>query len=152
DLSGFLLRHKPQVVHFSGHGAKAGTVVLIGNDGLAKEVPPKALQGLFRVLKDNVRIVVLNACYSEAQAKAIVKQIDVAIGMNDAIGDDHAIAFAAEFYQGLAYGRSVQEAFDLGIVRLEGEGVANADQLVKLHKRKGVKPAEIFLVGSAVAN
>src|SRR5262249_20986673 len=99
-----LMRHKPQVVHFSGHGEKSGAVVLIGSDGQAKDVPPKAFAGLFRVLKDNVRVVVLNACDSEPQAKAIVKEIDVAIGMSDAIDDELAIAFAAEFYQGLAYG------------------------------------------------
>jgi hypothetical protein len=149
DLSGILLRHKPQVVHFSGHGAKTGAIALVGSNGQAKEVPPKALAGLFRVLKDNVRVVVLNACYSETQAKSIVKEIDCAVGMSDPIDDDHAIAFAAEFYQALAFGRTVQEAFDLGVVRLLGEGVADAGQLVKLHKRRGVKPAEIVLVGDA---
>jgi hypothetical protein len=72
DPAGILLRHHPQVVHFSGHGAKSGASVLVGGDGQAKEVPTGALAGLFRVLKDNVRVVLLNACYSAAQAKAIV--------------------------------------------------------------------------------
>jgi hypothetical protein len=147
DLSGILLRHRPQVVQFSGHGAHTGAIILVGSNGQCKEVPPEGLAGLFRVLKENVRVVVLNACYSETQAKAIVKEIDCAVGMSDPIDDDHAIAFAAEFYQALAYGRSVQDAFDLGVVRLVNEGVAKAKLLVKLHKRKGVKPAEIVLVG-----
>jgi hypothetical protein len=147
DLSGLLQRHKPQVVHLSGHGAKSGAIVLVGGNGQAKEVPPEGLAGLFRVLKDNVRVVLLNACYSAAQAKGIVKEIDCAVGMSDEIDDDDAIAFAAEFYQALAYGRSVQDAFDLGVNRLVNEGVADAKRLVKLHKRKGVKPAEIVLVG-----
>ena len=99
------------------------------------------------MLKDNVRVVLLNACYSETQAKAIVKEIDCAIGMSDEIRDNHAVAFAAEFYQALAYGRSVQVGFDLGLKRLTAEGVADAKQLVKLHKGKGIKPADIFLVG-----
>jgi hypothetical protein len=149
DLSGILLRHSPQVVHFSGHGAKTGAIVLASGNGQPKEVPPEGLAGLFRVLKDNMRVVVLNACYSAEQAKAIVKEIDCAVGMSDPIDDDDAIAFAAEFYQALAFGRSVQAAFDLGVVRLVNEGVAKAKQLVKLHKRKGVKPAEIVLVGDA---
>ncbi len=110
-------------------------------------MPTGALAGLFRVLKDNVRVVLLNACYSAAQAKAIVKEIDCAVGMSRAVKDDHAIAFAAEFYQALAYGRSVQEAFDLGVVRLLGEGVADAKELVKLHRRRGIKPADIILIG-----
>jgi hypothetical protein len=147
DLSGILQRHKPHIVHFSGHGDTSGAIVLVGGNGQAKVVPPAGLAGLFRVLKDNVRVVVLNACYSAAQAKALVKEIDCAVGMSDEIDDDHAIAFAAWFYEALAYGRSVQEAFDLGVVRLVGEGVADAKKLVKLHKRKGVKPADIVLIG-----
>jgi hypothetical protein len=149
DLAGILLRHSPQVVHFSGHGAKSGAIILVGSNGQAKEVPPEGLAGLFRVLKDNVRVVVLNACYSANQAESIVREIDCAVGMSDEIEDDHAIAFAAEFYQALAYGRSVQAAFDLGVVRLINEGVPNAERLINLHMRKGVKPAKIVLVGDA---
>jgi hypothetical protein len=152
DLSGLLMRRNPDVVHFSGHGAPMGEIVLIGTGGTSKPVPPEALGGLFRVLKDNVRVVVLNACYSEAQAEAIVKEIDCAIGMSAPIGDDHAIAFAAEFYQALGYGKSVQDAYDLGVVRLIGEGVADAKAMVRLHKRKGAKPAEIILVGADPAS
>ena len=81
DLSGLLMRERPAIVHFSGHGAASGAIVLVGADGTPKTVPPEALAGMFRVLKDNVRVVVLNACYSGAQAKAIVKEIDCAIGM-----------------------------------------------------------------------
>ena len=82
------------------------------------------------------------------QAQAIVKEIDCAIGMSAPIGDDNAIAFAAEFYQALGFEKSVQDAYDLGVVRLLGEGVADAKTLVKLHKRRGVKPAQIVLVGT----
>jgi hypothetical protein len=38
--------------------------------------------------------VVLNGCYFEAQAKAIGQHIPYVIGMNQAIGDRAAIAFA----------------------------------------------------------
>ena len=67
--------------------------------------------------------------------------------MSRAIDDDHAIAFAAEFYQVLGFGRSVQDAYDLGVTRLTGEGVANAKGLVKLRKRRGINPADLVLVG-----
>ena len=104
DLSGTLQRHRPHVVHFSGHGEKSGAIVLSGESGKAKEVPPTALAGLFRVLKGNVRVVVFNACHSAALAQAIVKEIDCAVGVSDEVIDDHAVAFAGEFYQCLAYG------------------------------------------------
>jgi hypothetical protein len=146
DLSGYLMRHKPHVVHFSGHGAKSGAIILGGSGMAPQEVPPEGLADLFRVLKDNIRIVVLNACYSAKQAEAIANSIDCVVGMTDSIEDDHAIAFAAEFYQALAFGRSVQVAFDLGLTRLKNEGMADPATLVKFHERKGVKPAEIVLI------
>ena len=44
-------------------------------------VSSAALADLFKVLKDNIRVVVLNACYSEEQAQAIVEEIDFVVGM-----------------------------------------------------------------------
>jgi hypothetical protein len=92
------MRRRPDIVHFSGHGDPLGEIILLAADGTPKPVPAEALAGLFRVLKDNVRVVVFNACHSEPQAKAVVRVIDCAVGMSRAIDDDHAIAFAAEFY------------------------------------------------------
>ena len=143
DVAGLLMRHKPHIVHFSGHGAASG-ISLTGADGKGRLVPPDALANIFRALKDNVRVVLLNACDSAPQAEAIVSEIDCAVGMSDEIKDDAAIAFSAAFYEALGYGRSVQDAFDLALVQLTGTG---ADRLLaKLHKRRGVKPAEIILV------
>lgn len=94
DVAGLLMRHKPHVVHFSGHGATSG-IALTGADGKGRVVPPNALANIFRTLKDNVRVVLLNACDSAPQAEAIVNEIDFAVGMSDEINDDAAIAFAA---------------------------------------------------------
>jgi len=143
DIPGLLMRHKPHVVHFSGHGAASG-IALTGPDGAARLVPPDALAHIFRALKDNVRVVLLNACDSALQAEAIVSEIDCAVGMSDEIEDQAAIAFAAAFYEALGYGRSVQTAFDLALVQLAGAGADRS--LAKLHKRRGVKPTDIILV------
>lgn len=143
DVAGLLMRHKPHVVHFSGHGATTG-IELTGPDGEGRRVPPKALANIFSTLKDNVRVVLLNTCDSAAQAKAIVTQIDCAVGMSDTIPDVAAVAFAAAFYEVLGYGRSVQAAYDLALVQLEGTGEVRS--LAKLHKRRKVKASEIILV------
>src|SRR4051794_6478161 len=114
DLQGHLLRHQPHIVHFSGHGSRAGEIILEDQAGNRQLVSPAALRRLFATLKDIVRCVVLNACYSESQARGIAESIDCVVGMSKAIGDESAIAFAASFYQALGYGRSIQTAFDLG--------------------------------------
>lgn len=114
DLSDFLLRYQPHIVHFSGHGSAAGNIILENHLGQAEPVPPQALTRLFRILKDNIRCVVLNACLSAEQAAAIAQEIDCVVGMTKEIGDDAAIRFASGFYRALGYGRTVLTAYELG--------------------------------------
>lgn len=111
DLLQELNTHKPTVVHFSGHGSSSGELVLMDDLRQAKTVSPDALKALFSTLRDNVRLVVLNACYSKTQAEAIAQVIDCVIGMNTSIGDNAAITFAASFYRAIGFGCSVKESF-----------------------------------------
>lgn len=146
DLLQYLLQHQPHIVHFSGHGSTSERIVLLDQDGTPKPVPKKALLNLFTVLKDNIRVVILNACYSRPQAKAITEVIDCAIGMKQAIGDSAAIAFAAAFYQAIGFGRSVQEAFDLGTTSLQLQDIPE-DDTPQLILRAGFEPSALTLIG-----
>ena len=119
DLSQHLLQVEPHIVHFSGHGSKTGQIYLEDENSESHPVSERALSNLFSVLKDNIRCVVLNACYSEKQAKAISKHIDCVIGMSKAIGDDAAIKFAQGFYRGIAYGKDLEDAFRLGCAQID---------------------------------
>jgi hypothetical protein len=94
---------------------------------------------LFRTMSDSIRVVVLNACFSEAQAISITKYIDCAIGMKREIGDEAAIIFASSFYRALGFGHSVKKAFDEGLTALELAGIADSS-VVRLLCRKGVDP------------
>ena len=127
DLQGLLMRHQPHIVHFSGHGAESGEILFQDDAGRAYPVPPPALADVFLLLKDNVRCVVLNACFSQTQAEAIAQHIDCVVGMSEEIGDTDARAFAAAFYEALAYGRSVRTAFDLGRNRIDLYGLKDED-------------------------
>lgn len=135
DLQECLLRFKPHIVHFSGHGSSEGEILLEDSNGNSKPVSERALSTLFYVLKDNIRCVVLNACYSERQAQAIAQHIECVVGMSEAIGDKSAISFAASFYQALAYGRNVQTAFDLGCIQIDLESLdgTQTPKLLALH-------------------
>jgi tetratricopeptide (TPR) repeat protein len=142
DLQAALLRHQPDIVHFSGHGSQASGIVVEDENGNSKNISRKALSDLFSILKGNIRVVVLNACYAKDQAQALTTTIDSTIGMNDAIEDRAAIIFAAHFYQSLAFGCSVEEAFQLARNQLEIEGIAGA-QIPEMLVRDGANPAEI---------
>lgn len=86
-------------------------LVLEDDRGQAKLVGATALAGLFELFQNEVKCVMLNACYSQMQAAAIHQHIDCVVGMNKAIGDQAAIRFATEFYKALATGTSFEFAY-----------------------------------------
>jgi len=145
DLRENLLYYKPTVVHFSGHGEQTGELLLMDNNGQAVNVSPHALKTLFTNVKDNIQLVVLNACYSKTQALALSEVIDFTIGMNLPISDDAAIAFSEAFYQAIGYGKTVQEAFNLGKNAISLEGMAEEDT-PELFVRIGADPAKTRLI------
>jgi hypothetical protein len=123
DTSQALLDVAPEIVHFSGHGTQEGALCCEDATGRMQFIQPGDLADLFAQFASNVRCVVLSACFSEMQAQAIVKHIQYVIGMSSAIGDQAAIAFAVGFYQALAAGRSVPDAFQFGCAQIGLQGV-----------------------------
>jgi hypothetical protein len=144
DLNRGLLKYKPHILHFSGHGSTSAGIVLEDDDGKTRVVAAADLAELLGILKDNLRVVVLNSCYSALQASGITQAIDCVIGMNDKVGDKSAIIFAATFYESLAFGRSVKEAFQLGVTGLKTEGTGSGD-IPTLLTKQGVDLAKVYL-------
>lgn len=146
DLQAHLLRHQPDIVHFSGHGSEASEIILQDDDGNRQEIPARALSKLFEIFKDNIRCVVLNACYSKRQAQAIAEHIDGVIGMSKVIGDEAAIKFSIAFYQALGYGRNLKTAFELGCNQINLQNL-NEENTPKLLSLKG-NPEEVVFVNN----
>lgn len=119
ELQMHLLRHRPHLLHFSGHGSKSNAIYLEGEDGRSRPVEGMRLARLLAQFNKNLRCVVLNACYSEEQAKAIAEHVDCVVGMSTAVLDQAAIRFAATFYQSLAFGSSVHDAFEMCCADIE---------------------------------
>jgi hypothetical protein len=122
ELSTLLLQHEPEILHFSGHGTGDGGVCLQDDNGAAVLVEPQILKKVLQEACPNIRLVVLNACYSDAQASAIAECVPFVVGMKKAIGDAAAIAFSAGFYQALAFGRSLAKAHALALLEVELHG------------------------------
>jgi hypothetical protein len=117
DILDAMLRHTPDIVHFSGHGNRAGKLAFEDAAGNAQPVSAAALGALFAELA-GVRCVVLNACWADKHADAIAASVDCVVGMARSVGDDAAISFASGFYRSLGEGLSVQRAFNLGKVQM----------------------------------
>jgi len=123
DIRRALLDYQPEFVHFCGHGKGAEGLIFENEVGKPQLVSTQALSGLFELFSDQVKCVVLNACYSERQAQAIAQHVQTVIGMQRKIGDRSAIEFAIGFYDAIAAARTPAEAFRFGCNAIQLAGV-----------------------------
>ena len=140
DMARAILDYEPNIIHFSGHGEGEDGILLEDEIGQAKFLSPEALSNLFKLFADHVECVILNACYSEVQAKTICQHIDFVIGMNTAIKDRSAIEFAVGFYDALSNGRDYEFAYSLGCQYISLAGVQQADVPQLMKKRSLLSP------------
>jgi hypothetical protein len=138
DLQRLLMLYKPHIVHFSGHGSKAHKIILEGAPGRGKQVDPQGLVDVFRLYRNHVRLVLLNACFTKGQARALTEVIDYSIGINKMIGDRAGVTFAGAFYRALGFGWPVKEAFESAQAEL---------RLTRIPRSKGIE----FFVRSGVS-
>ncbi len=135
DFYRAILDYQPQIVHFCGHGAGEEGIVLEDDTGKIAVVQTNALASMFKLFaKKGVECVILNACYSQVQAEAISQYVNYVIGMNRAVGDKAAVAFAVAFYDAIAAGYQVEEAYDLG-----------CSQMISFREQE--TPVRVFWVG-----
>lgn len=173
DLLRELRKLRPAIVHFSGHGQSArpaapadgalrrdlgfpgggrpgapGGLYFQGPDGKPRVVSAAAIEQTFGAAGSSVRLVVLSACYSAAQAEALLAHVECVIGMSDAIRDDAARQFAVGFYGGLGEREPVAAALRQGRVAISLEGLPDAD-LPQLRVRPGIDAERVVLAGAA---
>src|SRR6476469_4563608 len=134
EMQRAVLDYKPEIVHFSGHGAGESGLALEDDMGQIKLVNAKALAALFEAFKEYVECVILNACYSEVQADAIARHIPYVSGMKQAVGDRAAREFAVGFYDALAAGESIEFAYKLRCVSISMAGIP--EELTPVLKKK----------------
>jgi len=163
---------KPTVVHFSGHGSAGGTgamtagpgrelVVASAPDGTASHglvfhasaggeqlVSPEAIAQTLGAAGAPVRLVVLNACFTEPIAKALLAHVDCVVGMTGSIRAEAARSFAIGFYGGLGEHASVAVAFEQGRAAIQLEGLPDAKR-PQLAVRAGFDPTELILAAVA---
>jgi hypothetical protein len=124
DLTRALLDLQPNIVHFAGHGSEKGGLFLEDEAGFAQCVPPEAVAELFRLAEGAVHCVVLNACFSRRQARAISAYVPFVMGSPSTVDDKAAIAFSVGFYQTIGAGRDIAQAYNVGRAHMQGAGTA----------------------------
>jgi TPR repeat protein len=147
DLVFALNQTHPHVVHFSGHGGPGGLVLAGLSEGRGHSVDAAGLTKLFEVFRGDIRVVVLNACFSLPQAEAIAGVVGCAVGTRRQISDAAAITFGATFYQAVAFGHSVKVAFEQARAALALDH-HDDQEYPDLVVRPDVDPAQLFLISA----
>ncbi|MCP4700764.1 MAG: SUMF1/EgtB/PvdO family nonheme iron enzyme [Gammaproteobacteria bacterium] len=134
DVRRAMLNHHPRIVHFCGHDEDEAGIVFEDESGHARVVNTEGLAGLFALFADKVECVVLNACYSEIQAKAIARHIPYVVEMNLAISDDTALEFFVAFYDAIGAGKSFEFAYKMACNAIQMMGIP--EHLTPVLKRR----------------
>jgi hypothetical protein len=99
---------------------------------------------MIRTTVSCARVVVLNACYSDAQATRLRAVVDCVVGMTGTIRDDAARAFAIGFYRALGNRRSVRNAVEQAVATLAAKQLPD-ELLPRYRTRRGVLADRVFL-------
>jgi len=125
SLDQALLKHRPHVLHFIGHGDFVGDdgVLVLESDqqpGSADTIAGRQLAVLLRNYRDCLRLVFLNSCmgatastrdpFSGVAQSLIRRGIPAVIAMQFPVPDAAAVALSRHFYRYLAAGQPVDAA------------------------------------------
>jgi len=169
DLLRELRRLAPTVVQFSGHGGDRSTAApaktwsgrdvtavdgradapcpglyFQGPDGQPRVVSAGALREAFGAVGSSVRLVTLNACYSEAAAEALLAHVDCVVGIAGSIGDAAARSFSIGFYGALGERASIDAAYRQACAAIPLEGYPDGNR-PRLKVRPGVNATNLIL-------
>jgi hypothetical protein len=139
--------HRPQIVHFSGHGG--GEAIWL-DDGKVENSVGRPMK--FDLLAQAVSatstpptMLVLNACDTLIGARVLLDAVKVVVGMSDAISDIGAATFAAQFYAAIASGQPITAALTQGRVAMKAAMLSDS-HLPEIIHRKDSDPNKIVLV------
>lgn len=167
DLARHLMELEPTIVHFSGHGARPGDVpapapdtreilpltgaptgtsgiYLHADRGGPAIVPARALAMMIKSSSPTTRVVVLNACYGDAQAEELRRVVDCVVGMTGAIADRAARIFAVGLYRALGNRRSIGDAVAHAVATLAAYNLPD-EQLPRCRPRDGLDAQALIL-------
>jgi len=104
-----LLKYQPSVFHFTGK-QDGGDIRITDEDNHITTVSDLELAGYLTSFGDNIKLAVIDTCYSFNCAKSISDVVDFAIGVEDSIYDCDADKFYKVFYNALCSGHSIKDA------------------------------------------
>jgi len=136
---------QPTIVHFSGHGTDADTLVLQDDQGMEKHVTKEAIVSAMALGVESVKLVFFNTCFSFNQAKGCLQHVPATIGMNRDVGDLPARIFSAQFYSAIGFGLSITKAFQQAKALVEMD-TPGEESIPELYIQDGLSEESLTLV------
>jgi hypothetical protein len=139
--------HRPQIVHFSGHGddrgisTDSGRVARPSVQTLSFDLLAKAL----KATDHPPQVVILNSCKSSGAKNAILAVVKILISMRVSVSDIAAATFGIRFYAAIGGGQSVKAAFEQGKIAVEMTSISELDT-PELQHTTDVNPGNVVLV------
>lgn len=138
--------HRPQIIHFSGHGNEYAIATDAGKLGkpTAQLLSFNLLSKALAATDSQPDVIILNSCKSSAAKKTLLTKVKIIITMRESVSDIAAANFAQTFYAAIASGQSVKSAFEQGKVAVENASISDAD-VPEIHCANSIDPARIVL-------
>jgi Trypsin-like peptidase domain len=118
DIAQVLTEIEPYIVNISGH--EDGVECIALKDKSNNQA--KLIADLFLHRGNTIKCVVLQGCYSENQAREIVRHIEYVIGISQEIEDNAVIDFLVNFYYHVGSKWSIEESYDQSLNHLQRNG------------------------------
>jgi hypothetical protein len=100
----------PAFLHFCGHGTAEG--ILLGDSTVRAQTADTAFLVEFLKTFPSLYCVVLNSCFSDAQAGELTRVIPCLVSMQGTINDGAAVKFSKDFYFNLCQCGDVETAYE----------------------------------------
>jgi nucleoside phosphorylase len=126
---------EPDIIHISGYEDGIQKLTIEENARLEKTSDiVKLTGGLFEFSPKNTECIILSRCYSEDQAKEIVKYIKYVIGIDKEVDEEIAIDFLDNFYYHVGKIRSVKESYNAAFNHIERTWGGNESLFIFLER------------------
>lgn len=152
ELEHTLTTFQPQIIHFSGHGTKTGSLLIEAFGGQRWELDRDTIRTILKAYGQSVKMAVLNACHSEVTANTLRESVAYVVGNSTAVFDEAAIIFAQTLYTALFQNESLHQSFRDALKAVEARDAQSGltPQLLTTPASpdpRGVKPLEHWLSG-----
>ncbi len=123
ELFRIIRKHKPNILHISMHASRTKGMLFQNETGNEHPITGDEFADFFEAKQNrrNLECAIFSACNSLDIAKAVVQHTTLAIGMQDFIPDEAAIAFARGFYESIFDGEDIEYAYKSGKLAIKIE-------------------------------